>query len=308
MRRLGVGVILAFMATVCTQSFAYAPLNSLRPLARPSQEPVQRLSLVPVYYNATLRPVARPVSIGGTAPLPKTVVMTTTVTKTTVKMVVSKSAVSHSLRPISRPKRVASSKSNSQQPAVVTRVAMKVPQSVATSKHGSICGDRKIRGQNMSAIPGKLKGCGVKNPVRVTSVAGVPLSRAATMDCTTAKALSKWVEKGVQPTVGRLGGGVARIDVISGYSCRSRNSKKGAKISEHGKGKAVDISGVTLANGVQISVLKGWNSKAQGKLLHSMHKSACGPFGTVLGPAANSYHRDHFHFDTASYRSGTYCK
>jgi hypothetical protein len=28
----------------------------------------------------------------------------------------------------------------------------------------------------------------------------------------------------------------------------------------------------------------------------------------VLGPNANSFHRDHFHFDTARYRSGSYCR
>jgi len=30
--------------------------------------------------------------------------------------------------------------------------------------------------------------------------------------------------------------------------------------------------------------------------------------GTVLGPEANRFHRDHFHFDTAEYRSGPYCR
>jgi hypothetical protein len=38
------------------------------------------------------------------------------------------------------------------------------------------------------------------------------------------------------------------------------------------------------------------------------HKTACGPFGTVLGPNADRYHQDHFHFDTARYRSGSYCR
>jgi hypothetical protein len=39
-----------------------------------------------------------------------------------------------------------------------------------------------------------------------------------------------------------------------------------------------------------------------------MHKAACGPFGTVLGPNSNRFHQDHFHFDTARYRSGSYCR
>ncbi|MEH6835342.1 MULTISPECIES: extensin family protein [Falsihalocynthiibacter] len=318
MKLLGAGVLVALLASAPVVSIANAPTQSLRPLSRPTEgvvsktSPVSsepRLMLVPVYYSASVRPVPRPVALGGTAPLKKSIPMTKVVTKTTVTMVASNSAVEHSLRPLSRPEGhiVTKSRATTQQ-EVVTLAAVKAPQSVPTSNKGSICGSSRIRGQTMSAIPGKIKGCGVKNPVSVTSVAGIPLSRAATMDCNTAITLHNWVEKGVKPAVGRLGGGVARIDVISGYSCRTRNNQKGKRISEHGKGKAVDISGITLANGVSISVLKGWNSKAQGKLLRAMHKSACGPFGTVLGPSANSFHRDHFHFDTAKYRSGSYCK
>jgi hypothetical protein len=39
-----------------------------------------------------------------------------------------------------------------------------------------------------------------------------------------------------------------------------------------------------------------------------MHKSACGPFGTVLGPDADKYHKDHFHFDVAKHGNGAYCR
>jgi hypothetical protein len=42
--------------------------------------------------------------------------------------------------------------------------------------------------------------------------------------------------------------------------------------------------------------------------MRRMHRGACGPFGTVLGPEADRYHQDHFHFDTARYRSGSYCR
>lgn len=315
-------------------AMAGAPTKSLRPVARISNEPGQRLSLVPVFYNATTRPVPRPASIAGTMPEADTVsitvaaaavaaavadpqpsqskpaeVATEIASKTTVSLVTSRAAVSHSLRPLLRPANLPRRQVETARKVQTASLApAKVPPSIPTSKNGSICGDRKIRGHTMSAIPGKLKGCGVQNPVSVTAVAGVALSKPVTMDCTTAKALNTWVEKGAKPSVGRLGGGIAKINMIAGYSCRTRNNKRGAKISEHGKGKAVDISGITLANGVFVSVLKGWNSQAQGKILRSMHKSACGPFGTVLGPSANRYHRDHFHFDTASYRSGSYCK
>ncbi|MFC6587279.1 extensin family protein [Sulfitobacter pacificus] len=104
------------------------------------------------------------------------------------------------------------------------------------------------------------------------------------------------------------GGGLSSLRVAAHYACRTRNNQKGAKLSEHGKGRAIDISGFRLADGSEVSVLKGWNARRYSKAMRRMHKGACGPFGTVLGPKANRFHLDHFHFDTARYRSGSYCK
>jgi hypothetical protein len=187
-------------------------------------------------------------------------------------------------------------------------VAQRTPAPLVTGKSGPICGDRAIRGETLAPIKGRLQACGVARPVRVTEVAGVPLTQGAIMDCTTAKALKSWVQGSVKPTVGRLGGGVASIRVIASYSCRTRNSRPGAKISEHGKGRAVDISAINLKNGVSLTVLKGWRDQFQGPLLRRMHAGACGPFGTVLGPDADRYHQDHLHLDTARHRSGPYCR
>lgn len=198
-------------------------------------------------------------------------------------------------------------------PARVTRVVAVTPERsqparIDPAKDGAICGSRQIRGQTLSPIQGKLRGCGVDDPVRVTSVAGVALRPAAVMDCRTAKTLTNWVEKGAKPSIKRLGGGLESMRVAASYSCRTRNSQPGAKISEHGKGKAIDISAFNLKNGKTISVLTGWGRGADGKVLKRMHKSACGPFGTVLGPNADRFHRDHFHFDTAGRRSAAYCR
>lgn len=176
------------------------------------------------------------------------------------------------------------------------------------SKSGGVCGDPKIKGTQVGSVPGRIRGCGVKQAVRITSVSGVALSTGAVMDCGTAKALRKWVDTGVKPAIGKRGGGVASLKVAAHYACRTRNNRKGAKISEHGKGRAIDISAITMRNGSQITVLKGWRSKRDRTALKRMHKAACGPFGTVLGPDADRYHQDHFHFDTARYRSGSYCK
>lgn len=173
---------------------------------------------------------------------------------------------------------------------------------------GAVCGDPAIQGTAIGAVPGKISGCGVGKAVKVRSVSGVALSQHAIMECSTAKALKTWVEKGMRPAVGQKGGGVAKLRVVAHYACRTRNNRKGAKISEHGKGRAIDIAGIQLRDGSEISVLKHWGRGSNGKALSRMHRAACGPFGTVLGPNSDRYHRDHFHFDTARYRSGSYCR
>ncbi|EPX80679.1 extensin-like domain-containing protein [Litoreibacter arenae] len=179
---------------------------------------------------------------------------------------------------------------------------------VAKGLQGSVCGDPNIRGVKISRIPGKIRGCGLDSGVKVTAVSGVALTQHATIDCTTAKALNAWVEQGVKPVVGRRGGGVKSLRVVAHYACRTRNNKRGGKISEHGRGRAVDIAAINLKDGSSMTVLKGWRSAKNGPALKKMHKAACGPFGTVLGPNADRYHQDHFHFDTARYRSGRYCR
>ncbi|MEM1360970.1 MAG: extensin family protein [Pseudomonadota bacterium] len=175
-------------------------------------------------------------------------------------------------------------------------------------KHRKLCRNRRIRGERAETIPGRMPGCGLENGVRVYTVNGVSLSRPATMDCNTAKALELWVRRGLKPAVGRTGGGVAELEVAAHYVCRTRNHKRGAPISEHGKGKAIDISAIKLKNGAELDVLTGWNHRTQGPILRQAHKAACGPFGTVLGPRADRHHRDHFHFDTARHRNGPYCR
>jgi hypothetical protein len=116
------------------------------------------------------------------------------------------------------------------------------------------------------------------------------------------------VREGLVPAVGRTGGGVANLRVVASYACRTRNSQAGARLSEHAVGNAIDIAGIGLANGEELTVLDDWNSGREGRILREAHSSACGTFGTVLGPNSDRFHRDHFHFDVASYRSGAYCR
>lgn len=180
--------------------------------------------------------------------------------------------------------------------------------SVVKMSGEQLCGSTALYGEPADPIKSSTRGCGLEDGVRVQFVAGVRLSRPATLDCKTAEALETWVSDAVKPTIGRRGGGVEELTVFASYACRPRNNQRGARISEHGKGRAIDIGGFVLADGQALTVLSGWKKKADKKILKSLHSSACGTFGTVLGPEANRYHANHFHFDTARYRSGAYCR
>lgn len=169
------------------------------------------------------------------------------------------------------------------------------------SGEGFVCGDPAIRGVELARIRSETRGCGVEAPVRVTMVDGVRLTTPATMDCPTAQALRTWVQRGVRPAFGRQE--VVELRVAASYICRTRNNRRGAPISEHGRGKAIDISGFILADGRELSVSRDYNRQ-----MRQAHRAACGIFGTTLGPGSDGYHEDHLHFDTASHRNGPYCR
>lgn len=300
--------------------WANAPDRSLRPVARPVSTPaVDVAPTLPVIIHSRFavaqspRPKARAQTARvrsqvaarpqtQTAPITlqdifgtQAVTSPTPVTAGPARLVLANvPGVARSLRPQVRP---ASLGSQSTQ-----------PRTAIFSARGSVCGDSSIRGQRISSIAGRLPGCGVSDPVKITEVDGIKLSRASTMDCETAKSIKTWINEGIRPAVGRTGGGVESLNVAAHYICRTRNHQPGAKISEHGKGRAIDISSIVLADGSQLSVLNDWNNSRRGRILKQIHRSACGPFGTVLGPDADRYHKDHFHLDTARYRNGPYCR
>ncbi len=189
------------------------------------------------------------------------------------------------------------------------RPELRAPDAAQTAalQAGSVCGDIALQGERIGTHAGP-GACGVEDAVRLRSVSGVTLSTSAIIDCTTASALRTWVDTGLLPAVGNEGGGVQSIRVVAHYACRNRNNSSSGRLSEHANGRAIDIAGIGLRNGQEISVLTGWGTADDGSQLRRMWETACGPFGTVLGPEANAAHRDHFHFDTARYRSGSYCR
>ena len=216
-----------------------------------------------------------------------------------------------SLRPEPRPPGLLRKARPNVQPETIEPVAAIIRPAPGTGpvagKRGSVCGVPTIRGETISPIIGRAGGCGVANPVRITSVAGVALSQPSIVDCDTARALHAWVDRALKPSFGATGGGVTGLQIAGHYVCRTRNHKKGARLSEHSKGKAIDISAIILANGQKLSILRDYKGR-NGRPIKAAHKAACGIFGTTLGPGSDGMHEDHLHFDTARHRNGPYCR
>ncbi|MSU92220.1 extensin family protein [Rhodobacteraceae bacterium 2CG4] len=171
---------------------------------------------------------------------------------------------------------------------------------------GAICGNPLILGERIADIGGPGS-CGIEDAVRVHAVGKVRLSPSARINCQTAQALYEWTTGAAQPVARQAGTSLTGLKIAASYSCRRRNNASSGKLSEHARGNAVDISAFRFANGETVTVLGDWAGGDWSPMLQTVHAEACGPFGVVLGPRANRYHRDHFHFDISN-RSSRYCR
>ena len=298
-RAVVTGAVLLAAASV---ALADAPSKSPRPMPRPGMVAVAEAETVGVTaQGATLpvmalsgRPKMRPKGLVAEAPaviaVPEVVVATAAAVAPP-----EKKGLFGLLRPSKRPEGLVD-----KQLVAATIAPVKPGKQGVVSQKGAVCGDPSIRGEALAPITSRIQGCGVPDPVRITSVAGVRLSQAATVDCDTARALKTWVERGVEPAYGK--GKVVQLQVAGHYVCRTRNHRAGAKVSEHGKGRAIDISGFTFSNGKTVPVLRNFD-----RTMRKAHKAACGIFNTTLGPGSDGMHEDNLHFDTAK-RNSTYCR
>jgi hypothetical protein len=176
------------------------------------------------------------------------------------------------------------------------------PGDAAPAPSGNfVCGDPAIIGRQIDPIGSPTQGCGIAEPVQITAIDGITLSQPSTVDCATATALRRWIDEGLRPAFGE--NRVAGLQIAGHYVCRPRNNIRGARISEHGRGKAIDVSAIILGNGQVLTVQDNWNSA-----MRAAYRAGCGIFGTTLGPGSDGYHEDHMHFDTADHRNGAYCR
>ncbi len=149
--------------------------------------------------------------------------------------------------------------------------------------------------------------CTVKNAFRISAMEGVQFSQPAIVNCAVANGFREWLQNVVQPAAeSAYGSRVSSLTVAASYACRGRNGRRGAKLSEHGFGNALDVSAFQLADGREISVEQDFY---RSRFLKQVRQGACGRFSTVLGPGSDASHKDHLHLDLAVRRSEqAYCR
>ncbi len=176
----------------------------------------------------------------------------------------------------------------------------------AAAQEGAVCGSAAILGARLPAIE-EAGGCGILAPVRVRAVAGVALAPEPVLDCAAARALAVWVAREAKPAAAMWGVRLAGLEIAAGYVCRNRNRRAEGKLSEHARGRAMDVRALRLEDGRSLGVARDWEAGPLSGLLRWVHAGGCGRFGTTLGPGSDGFHEDHLHFDVAERRT-PYCR
>jgi hypothetical protein len=165
---------------------------------------------------------------------------------------------------------------------------------------------RLVQPSAYMALTSKIDGpgvCGMDHPFKVSAFnnGAVGLKSKVTLACPIIPRIDTWLDEIVRPAA-EMYFGVPLADIKAGsYSCRPRNNQRGAKLSEHSFGNALDVMGFVLADGREISVVKGWRggNAVEQEFLREAFVGACRYFTTVLGPGSDAFHYDHFHIDLA---------
>ncbi|ODR91506.1 extensin family protein [Sinorhizobium alkalisoli] len=149
--------------------------------------------------------------------------------------------------------------------------------------------------------------CGIDYPIELSGLSGnIDVKPAVRLNCQVTAAFAQWVKYELAPSSRyRYWSGVKTIRPLGGYSCRTMNSRRGNPMSEHARGNAIDVGKFVLKNGKQIDVRrKGFFAFRERGLLKAVRADSCKYFHTVLGPGSDPFHKDHFHFDLRTRKSG----
>lgn len=152
-------------------------------------------------------------------------------------------------------------------------------------------------------------GCGIARPVQISYILpGIALPAEPVMRCETARQLLFWIRDFVIPATRHLPDHkrLTSIQAGSTYQCRERVGDSTTKLSEHGLGTAFDVMSLGFSDGSTFEVQPRQDQGDFDEAFqHTIQRSACLYFTTVLGPGANAAHDDHLHLDIKA-RNGGY--
>jgi hypothetical protein len=150
--------------------------------------------------------------------------------------------------------------------------------------------------------------CRLEDRTRLAASAVRLLPRQPNSTCAAAAGMILWQRHVVQPAAARhFGQRVSALDHLGTTNCR--RIAGGSRMSEHATGNAYDIAAFRLADGRRVTLIGGWNGRADERaFLREVRDGACDIFGTTLSPDFNAAHRDHFHFDMAARDFGALCR
>jgi hypothetical protein len=147
--------------------------------------------------------------------------------------------------------------------------------------------------------------CGAGDLVRLEGIMSssrlISVRPAAILRCPMAEAVAQWVRADLDPILGELESPPVAITNGGSYDCRGRNNDSRAKISEHGRGNALDLGPIRLANGATVDLSNRFASQS---IRQRLRDTACHRFTTVLGPGSDPFHADHIHVDLAERARG----
>ena len=154
-----------------------------------------------------------------------------------------------------------------------------------------LIGPDACRGSDMLRLAAALRSDGTR----------IELRPAPVLRCEFAESVAAWLRDEAAPRVDKLGAALRAVETFDDFECRGRNRVASAKLSEHGKGNAVDLRSFILADGrsfglTDVSVAKDFRDE--------IRDSACHRFTTVLGPGADAYHESHIHLDLIERKQG----
>jgi len=160
----------------------------------------------------------------------------------------------------------------------------------------------------------KNAACAIDAPVKLISApqAGgkseIVFPDKPLLACAFAGQFADFVKQVANPlALSALGTPIKSIETGPGHECRFRNRATSGKMSEHGRGLALDMRSLTLADDRRLIV----GTDKDKRFLETLAKAACGFFATVLGPGADAMHKDHLHFDAElriSRMGGHFCQ